>query len=332
MAGRIFTFILGALLTLYLAVLYKSVGLLFVFYAEILIGSAMFIIALLLFCNIKVRVQTEHVVDKDGEIKFELIIENRGILPSGKILLLVNCLDPYTMKSKKIVIKQWCSCKNEERNSYSFRGKTGEILSGKYIISVKKMSIYDYLGFFKFTRRSRHRNDIDCVVPVTGGDNTEPLDNICDEIENIVNIEKSHNGEFSRVREYANGDKIRNIHWKLSSKSDELYVKEFLDGSENYLCYYIETRPLKRQEISDEFKKWNVAGEQVIESGRKMIFIWYDTKQKYVRKANVSNREELYEALCEINVYDGTGIMSNKISDKNLIVDMDMLMEMEKKS
>ena len=49
MAGRIFTFILSVLFTLYMSVLYNSNGFLFVFYAEILIGSMLFIMNMILF-------------------------------------------------------------------------------------------------------------------------------------------------------------------------------------------------------------------------------------------------------------------------------------------
>ena len=34
------------------------------------------------------------------------------------------------------------------------------------------------------------------------------------------------------IREYAAGDKLRNIHWKLSAKYSELLVKEFSDNNE----------------------------------------------------------------------------------------------------
>ena len=55
MAGRIFTFILSVLFTLYMSVLYNSNGFLFVFYAEILIGSMLFIMNMILFFKLKIK-------------------------------------------------------------------------------------------------------------------------------------------------------------------------------------------------------------------------------------------------------------------------------------
>ena len=58
MAGRIFTFILSVLFTLYMSVLYNSNGFLFVFYAEILIGSMLFIMNMILFFKLKIKLET----------------------------------------------------------------------------------------------------------------------------------------------------------------------------------------------------------------------------------------------------------------------------------
>ncbi len=327
MAGRILTFILSVLFTLYMSVLYNSNGFLFVFYAEILIGSILFITDIILFFRLKIKLETEPVINRYGRINFELVLENRSILPSGKILITLCCLDPYNMKQKKVVIKKWCQAKSTERHSYSFRDD--EILSGNYVVSVKKAGIYDYLGFFKLNRHMKNKSEAVCVVPVTDENYIQNAEKEHDNDENciMVNEKNENNGDFSHVREYRNGDRLRNIHWKLSSKSNTLYVKEFLDDSKNCYYYYIETKPLKREEIAREFDKWNRAGFGAIENGENIVYVWYDARQKQVKKAYVSNEEELYRALCEINVYDELNLRS---AGKNPVIDKETLIEMER--
>lgn len=319
------TFILSVLFTLYMSVLYNSNGFLFVFYAEILIGSILFITDIIMSLRLRIRLETKPVVNKCGQINFELVLENKSILPSGKISLTVSCLDPYNMKQKKVVVKQWCPAKRTERCSYSFRDD--EILSGNYIISVKKVGMYDYLGFFKLNKHMKNKSEAVCIVPVTDGKYIETVEKGSDENCVMLNEKKENNGDFSHVREYRNGDRLRNIHWKLSSKSNTLYVKEFLDDSKNYYCYYIETKMLKREEIAREFNKWNRAGFGAIENGENIVYVWYDARQKLVKRAFVSNEEELYRALCEINVYDEMNLRS---AGKNPVIDKETLIEMEK--
>lgn len=323
MTGRITTFILGMIFTLYIAVLYKSSGLLFLLYTEFFIGIVLFIIDFVIYAKINISLETDYTVCKDGQIGFNLNIENRSFFPSGRISIIIICTDSYTMKHKKFTIEQWCSGRKKEIKKCKFKGNDWDIMSGKYIISVKKVSVYDYLGFFRIVKRMGSKIGMTQIIPVTEGEEVKFTNTLCEEIDTIINVEKDKSGEFDHVREYIVGDKLRNIHWKLSSKSEDIYVKEFTDGFDSYYCYYIETRPLNRKEISKEFKRWDAAGSYAIEMGKKIVFIWYDPRQKDIKKAYVSNEEELFCALCEINVYEGI--------DKNLIVDMDMLMEMEKK-
>lgn len=319
---RILTFIIGILGTLYMAILYKSTGLLFVFYAEILMGIIMFLIDLILFLKIKAKIIGSSSIDKDGQVRFELIIENKSILPGGKVSLELICTDAYTGKYKKVSIRQCCSGRSVEKHQYSFKEKDEDVLPGKYIVSIKKMSVYDYLGIFKITRYMKNENSE--MVLVAEDNDAEYADKVYAEATELKSIKKNSAGEFSNVREYRNGDKLNNIHWKISSKSDELYVKEFADGSKNYHYYYIETRPLNRNEIAEQFQKWIAVGNKVVENGDILVFIWYDPETKYVERSSVSNEDELFEALCRINVFES----KRRSERKSLIVDKDMLIEM----
>ena len=66
---------------------------------------------------------------------------------------------------------------------------------------------------------------------------------------------------------------------------------------------------------------------RIIENGENIVYVWYDARQKQVKRAYVSNEEELYRALCEINVYDEMNLRS---TGNNPVIDKDTLIEMEK--
>ena len=119
----------------------------------------------------------------------------------------------------------------------------------------------------------KNKSEAVCIVPVTDGKYIETAEKDSDDNCVMISGNKKNNGDFSHVREYRNGDRLRNIHWKLSSKSNTLYVKKFLDDSKNYYCYYIETRPLKREEIAREFDKWNKVGFGTIENGENIVYV-----------------------------------------------------------
>ncbi len=49
---------------------------------------------------------------------------------------------------------------------------------------------------------------------------------------------KGHSVEFAQHREYAPGDDVRQIDWKVFARSDKVYVKQYEDET-NLLCYFL---------------------------------------------------------------------------------------------
>ena len=84
--------------------------------------------------------------------------------------------------------------------------------------------VYDFMGIFFIPVRIKNR--FECfVMPKEKETKTLPE---CEKIP-IVGYKPKSGGGFSdyyELREYQNGDSLKNIHWKLSTKLDELIVRE----------------------------------------------------------------------------------------------------------
>jgi len=95
-------------------------------------------------------------------------------------------------------------------------------------IRLLDVKAYDMFNMFKYDVESISESEF-IVLPT--------FDNIIEEIE----LTESGDGEeeelqykkgddvsqISQIRNYIPGDKLQNIHWKLSSKTEELQVKEY---------------------------------------------------------------------------------------------------------
>lgn len=101
---------------------------------------------------------------------------------------------------------------------------------GIYTISVDKVEYYDFLKLIKIRKSvnkkiniiSEPRN-IELMLPV--GAEQQNQDN-----SNLVGTAAVVNGgDMIGVREYAFGDNLKNVHWKLSAKNDDLVVKSFAE-------------------------------------------------------------------------------------------------------
>ncbi len=116
------------------------------------------------------------------------------------------------------------------KNSFTIPIETYNI--GLVGIRIDKIVLYDYLSIFKkevditldssvpVLPKGRYIGDFPPAVPKDGPDEFT-------ESENIGNI----SSDVKEIREYRPGDRLQRIHWKLSAKLDDLFVKEMAHTS-----------------------------------------------------------------------------------------------------
>lgn len=133
-------------------------------------------------------------------------------------------------------------------NIPAYAGQRNEIsypLSSEYLgilsIEAKQLQVLDCLGFVCWKRDIAEKKEI--VLLPLGAIEVEPdmaaVSNGMTELEE--SRKKGHDfSDVQDVREYRPGDKLQNIHWKLSAKKDMLMVKERVSLSSSQLIVLVE--------------------------------------------------------------------------------------------
>ncbi len=104
--------------------------------------------------------------------------------------------------------------------------------AGSYEIRLRKVRIYDITGLFCLSsvRAVRGERAVLVVLPpiyLTGIRLSESIRNFSGDAEVYDSLRSGKDvSEPLKLRPFQNGDKLRNIHWKLSAKADELLVRE----------------------------------------------------------------------------------------------------------
>ena len=118
------------------------------------------------------------------------------------------------------------------RKSNSFTIPLESYDIGLVTITIEKIILHDYLSIFRkeinvslessvpVLPKERNIGDFPPAVPKDGPDEFT-------ESENIGNI----SSDVKEIREYRPGDRLQRIHWKLSAKLDDLFVKEMAHTS-----------------------------------------------------------------------------------------------------
>lgn len=158
------------------------------------------------------------------EYQVRLLISNSDLMPVSDIETQVRCTNLRTGEAERLAVTR----------SVRPKGKSEDIMTitpghaGRYEISVESARIYDPLRLWS-------RN-----IPAEGSAYLTSLPDTFDMSLSVTSSSSSmpesdrHKdgrggtdpGEVRDIREYIPGDPIKNIHWKLSSKTDKLLVRE----------------------------------------------------------------------------------------------------------
>lgn len=158
---------------------------------------------------------------KQRRFSITLKIQNRFIFPISpmKITGVFQDTEGNLITDKLMIVSVMPFGKSE----FIFNGHLK--YRGEYFLGITGAEIYDFLGIFgmkiKFTPDSRV-----VVAPrrLMIGQNGA----LCSDDNDSLRTEFTffENDSFSSVREYADGDSLRRVHWKLSAKMDKLMVKQ----------------------------------------------------------------------------------------------------------
>ena len=181
--------------------------------------------------------------------------------------------------------------------------KVSSVYCGRLVVEVFLVKMYDIFGLFKFKLPVQARTEI-MFMPYE----TIELDNIPISVqgnaddEELQYVKGDDVSQISQIRNYIPGDKLQNIHWKLSAKSEELQVKEYsLPYSDDVILLLEVFVDSEMPEIFDEMieKAFAVSGN-LIKQGRKFNIVWYDVNQNNFVSKEVNNSDELLAGIMDL--------------------------------
>ena len=151
-----------------------------------------------------------------GEAAYVTVTAFSGFLPQSHLRFRLTVT--AAMSGKKTVLRQ----RVQNQGSYYVPLDTGHC--GSYLCRVEKPRVYDYLGLFWIpVRRSEAVKTLVRPVPQAPA----KLPNLSQFL--LRRLKPKPGGGFSEeheLRDYRPGDNLRDIHWKLSVKTDRLIVRE----------------------------------------------------------------------------------------------------------
>ncbi len=164
-------------------------------------------------------------INKNTESRIIVKIKNHSVLPVSCAVATLQITNTLTGESQSLTTMLPVPSDNEQSIKFS----VSYAHCGRVAVTLKSIKIYDYIKLFSKTITYGISQET-VVIPSLASINPDvqtslSTTNDCSEFSKVKPGDDS--SEIFNIREYAYGDKINRIHWNLTTKLDELMVKEY---------------------------------------------------------------------------------------------------------
>ena len=246
----------------------------------------------------------ENLCHKDQGVELKIFVKNKCFMPVTKGELAVSYEYPNHCQNGREKIYIWAHSRSEK----SFPVKIQTPYAGKLNIHVERLVLYDYFRLFKRKKRIDYSktvtvypalNKLNLVVEQKRYVNTLDSETYSDAIHG------DDPSEIFGIREYIPGDKIQRIHWKLSSRTDELVIKEFSQPVTYPTIILIDLEPcghgMERIKTVDGLLEtvFSLSYSMLLEEYPHYLS-WYEYRDARFKHQGIKDLETMYEALNEV--------------------------------
>lgn len=289
-------FLLGLL---FFSILYTNYYPVLFLVLALVLPIVLFIIIFNIRKNVMVQIDSLNSIgNKNEKISFEVSLKNNSKFPISNCEISLSYYNNFndSIENEYIVIPA---------DAGSTQTITCNIISkhcGNIMINIDKIKIYDYIKLFSLRKKVNCRAKV-CVLPeiynldinINKGENEVSVDS--------MSFSKFKSGddpsEVFNIREYKAGDKLQRIHWKLSTKQQEIMVKEFSLSLNSdcilFLEFYCEKDSLSKLESLVET---TISLSKFLLINKYFHYIsWYSNENEEFYKIKITSEEELFEAI-----------------------------------
>lgn len=290
----IWNFLLVIGITVYIAFMYQSATMMLLFYME----AALFVVAFfsVLFRCFRIRGHVEvpvGIAERGRESLVKLVLSNRCLLAVNKIKALIVVKDAMRGRKKKY----WMTLPVAPRGESEYIQAISFYGTGSYEVFLRKLKIYDITGLFCWNVRVKKQGMVQVLpelhdVPVRLTQATRNFYGEADVYDE--NMPGHDNSEIFQMREYRAGDRLQNVHWKLTAKQDELMVKDYSLPKACPVILFLSYQPGKRRQLLAYLEAVASLSFSIMDAGCPHYVVWYDGSEQDIMRIRVDDEESLF--------------------------------------
>lgn len=241
----------------------------------------------------------------DGIITVIITAEYTGFIP------LLNCELSFTFENLFYPHKepQEFVFPAESRQTGEFTLPFSVTKAGMIVINMTELNITDYLHLYTFSIPKEMTLEIpvipdDIPAPPYPKKRTSPSER-SGEVSEIYTKNGEKSRDLKQLREYRAGDRIKDIHWNLTAKTDDIMVREYEEIRE---LYYL-VLPVLNNSLQKTLEIFVAVGKDLIKEREPFTVAIYNANDNTFSMEIVTEEEDLYATLyklykCPIRGFD----------------------------
>jgi uncharacterized protein (DUF58 family) len=271
------------LLLFYIAIIYESISLALLGFAGTVLLVCSFFYLLAVKKGVSAQLAVPIGIAESGRPFFvKAEASNKFTLPQTKVLVVIRYKERGDRRTKKEKILLGRNC------------QVTIGAPGNYLFSLSRLRLYDLTGLFYLTKKCTAASSVLVLpkpeaIPVVLGENVRSFFGDADTFDDLKpGYDPS---ETFDVREFRAGDRLQNVHWKLSAKSEALVVKEnSLPKACPLVCFFEPSRAHYETFLS------TISGisYSLMDAGCPHFAVWYSDGQKEIMRTRVDDEESYY--------------------------------------
>ncbi len=256
------------------------------------------------------NLKTEGTVHKNEPGRLTIQVENKSVLPVSKVKIYLEFENKLTNQLDTKVFVLSLNSRESESLPLDMRSK----YCGQIQVTVKKIHYYDFLGIFTRTVEVNTLSQLFILpnqypINITVGDS-------------YVGLADSHSHKVSRhgddgleifgIKAYSHEDNLKHIHWNLTSKFDELIIKE-LSEAVNYTFLILVDLTVKNDAnkndpaVIDAMMDTLISiTESLLDEGYESSIGWLDKESNIIQIEEVYSKDQLTILLKQILLLEQT--------------------------
>lgn len=293
-------FLLFSIVTFYLAGSYQLSALMQLFFVELFFFIAMFLLSRYLKQKLDVHIDVNASEILKGEnVKGRLIIENRGKLPVNLFKLRLKYFQNGLSGAGSKEIKGSLPRKSQ----LAIEFQVSSPYCGVLCFQTEWIKAYDYLKLFHGKKKKRLGSVSKILILPSGVSmyiEAESTGWPVPEDQSVLRPGEQP-PEIYQIQPYQPGDSIRNIHWKLSAKQDEILTKRYTADEKSVVGVFLDPGKDRNVDIKrlDAFREVTSAlSLGLLKAGQPHRIWWHDKAMNQYTSWKVASTDD-YRSMME---------------------------------